>query len=160
MSNTDVNLNERLSNLLRHDVRFILKDNVLKSEYVELHEIIEGYKPSCTGCSAKSRLKAWKAKVKTFNIVKQVKTKEMKNTFKLKKGRLRVTIPFVGAVITPTSKDELVQFYLDGANTDEERKRREAFFEVLPEPKKKRGRKPKKVEDVKEESEVVETKKD
>ena len=65
----DNNLNERLSDLLRLDVRFILGNNEAREEYIALHEIIEGRKPSCTGCSAKSRLKAWKQKHSNNNIV-------------------------------------------------------------------------------------------
>lgn len=140
-----IELNERLANLLKHDVRFILKDIVLRNEYIALHTLIEGSKPSCTGCSASSKLSSWKSKVNVNNKVKLNKSKKQKvmsNTFKLKKGRLRVSVPYTGSVITEHSKDELVHFYLDGAKTEDERKRREAFFEVLPEPVKKK-RKPK-----------------
>ena len=55
----DQKINERLANFVRLDVHSILKSNELRQEYIELHELIEGYKPSCTGCSAKSKLASW-----------------------------------------------------------------------------------------------------
>ena len=44
----------------------------------------------------------------------------MSNTFKLKKGRLRLSIPFSGAVITESSSDELVWSYLNNKDITKE----------------------------------------
>lgn len=146
---TDNKLNERLSELLRFDARIILKDNNLKEEYISLHELIEGYKPSCTGCSAKSRLTAWKKKYASNKTITIKSKKPMSNnTFKLKRGVERVSVPFTGHVITSISSDDIVNHYIDGAKDKAEAERRKAFFEILP-------KKAKKVEK-KEVTEVVE----
>tara|TARA_R110000850_G_scaffold7780_2_gene28510 strand:- start:87 stop:599 length:513 start_codon:yes stop_codon:yes gene_type:complete len=126
------NINERLSVLLRLDARYILKNKELTNEYISLHQLIEGYKPSCTGCSAKSRLNAWKQKYSKTNINIQRKEVMSNNTFTLKKGTERLSIPFTGSVITKYSADDLVGYYFAQAKTEQELERRKAFFEVLP----------------------------
>lgn len=130
MSDNNEIVNERLANLLRLDARTILKSH--KQDYIELHLLIEGYKPSCTGCSAKSRLSAWRNKLSKNNIIKIKEVMSTDNTFILKKKHPRVSIPFTGTVITQNSKDTTVQYYLDGAKDDAELKRRQDFFDVLP----------------------------
>lgn len=131
---------QRLKHLISLDAGIILKDRNLRKEYEELHLLIEGFKPSCTGCSARSKLDAWKRKFKTQEQVKIKKMADIKpkNTFRLNHNHPRVVIPFTGHVITQESKDESVLYYLKQAKTEEERKRRESFFDKLPdEPKKK-----------------------
>lgn len=130
MSDNNKIVNERLANLLKLDARTILKTQ--RQEYIDLHLLIEGFKPSCVGCSAKSKLNAWKNKLSKNNIIKIKEVMSTDNTFKLKKKYQRVSIPFTGTVITKDSKDATVQYYLDGAKDDEELKRRESFFDVLP----------------------------
>jgi hypothetical protein len=124
---------------MKLEVRAVLKNKELRKEYEELHTLIEGHKPSCTGCSAKGKLAAWKSKYSDGIPIeiKQTKNKNM-NTFKLNKKQPRVSVPFSGAVITKDSKDELVWHYLSQAKEGtKERKRRESFFEALPKSLKK-----------------------
>ena len=135
MDINNTNINERLIKLFSYDVRFILDNKELSNEYVNLHSLIEGKKPSCTGCSAKRKLREWKKRYsKTLGIV-EIKTKKLKmtnNTFKLKKGRKSLRIPFTSKVITENSTDELVTYYLESATTEQDKERRLSFFEVLP----------------------------
>ncbi len=137
---------ERLVKLISLDARVILNSRELRKEYEELHLLIEGFKPSCTGCSARSKLEQWKRKYKSIEQVK-IKTKKAmiapNNTFRLKKSHPRVVIPFTSNVISEKSSDDLVWFYLNQAKTEEDRKMRESFFEKLPDT-------PKKVEEIKE----------
>lgn len=128
----DKKLNERLANFVRLDVRSILKSSELLKEYVELHELIEGFKPACTGCSARSKLASWKKKYSNNTKINKSKKIIMANTFKLKKGHQRLSLPFSSGVITEHSDDKLIKQYLNENTTPEERLRRESFFEVLP----------------------------
>ncbi len=125
---------ERLVKLISLDARVILNNRELRKEYEDLHLLIEGFKPSCTGCSARSKLEQWKNKYKSIEQVKvkpQIKKSKM-NTFKLKRNYPRVVIPFSTTVITKDSKDSVVLMFLNQADTEEERARRESFFEKLP----------------------------
>jgi len=130
------NINARLKALFSYDVRFILKDNDLRNEYIELHSIIEEKAPACTGCTAKKKLREWKKKYSKKEVVINKKKKEMvNNTFKLKKGVTSLRIPFSRKVITSNSSDEVVLFYINSAKTEADKERRLAFFEILPQVK-------------------------
>ncbi len=131
---------ERLVKLISLDARVILDSRELRKEYEELHLLIEGFKPSCTGCSVRNKLEQWKNRYKNKSR-EEVKLKKRvmatpNNTFKLKKSHPRVVIPYTSNVITEKSSDDLVWFYLNQAKTEEDRKMRESFFEKLPDVKK------------------------
>ncbi len=135
---------QRLKALISLGANVVLKSKEHRKEYEDLHLLIEGFKPSCTGCSARGKLEQWKRKYQSVERTEiKLKTNTMttkaKNTFKLKRSHPRVVVPFTSRVITDNSSDEIVHFYLDQADTEEERKRRESFFEKLPEPKEKEG---------------------
>ncbi len=130
---------QRLKKLISLGANVVLKSKEHRKEYEDLHLLIEGFKPSCTGCSTRGKLEQWKRKYQSVEREKiKVKTNinimtAPKNTFKLKRNYPRVIIPFSTTVITERSNDDVVRFFLNSAETEEERKRREGFFEKLPE---------------------------
>lgn len=123
---------KRLKELILLDAGSILKNKELRKQYEDLHYLIEGFKPSCTGCSAKRNLDNWKRRYQNREEIIIKEKKIMENTFKLKKRYPRVVIPFTSHVITQNSKDETVWHYLNGAKTEAEKKMREGFFDKLP----------------------------
>jgi hypothetical protein len=126
-------VNERLANFLVLDARSILKNPQLKKEYISLHLQIEGYEPSCAGCSAKSKLSKWRNKFEiNSKKTKTMSTKTTENTFILKKNHPRLRVPFTGAIITQKSTDKLVHFYLNQDVSEAEKARRKSFFKELP----------------------------
>jgi len=132
----DREVSERLSKFLLLDARSILKNPQLKKEYISLHLQIEGHEPSCAGCSAKSKLSKWRNKFEIKNKKRKMmstkKTRQIENTFTLKKNHPRLRVPFTGSIITQKSNDELVHFYLNQDISKAEKSRRESFFKDLP----------------------------
>lgn len=131
-------LKQRLTRLFHYPSYEIRKDKELLKEYIELHVIIEGNKPSCAGCSFNSKFNAWKRKFAENNIIPKPNKMENKveNTFILAKKFRKsagIYVPHKARVINSNSPDDWVVDYLTetevvGVNLEA----RKNMFEKLP----------------------------